>query len=220
MRLNQPVEAEMRAQGYGPWKTLLYESLVRAATVRYLYEHDGPKVAEHAVVQEQLRGFVSTGDLAELLAGYEKNRQTYPTLESFMPEIVKFFDGAAARVGVLMKRVDDLRPKIAKLSIENGARDIDPHLAAIVVQFDRPMDTSAYAVAQRNPTLFPKVGKVAFDATGTVFTIPVTLEADRDYEIALNWPGGGSFASDDGVPLKYVLLHFHTRAARAAVGKR
>lgn len=220
MRLNEPLEAEMRAQGYGPWKTLLYESMVRAVTVRYVFDHDGAKAADRAVAQEQLRSFVCTDELAELLGKYEQNRQTYPTLASFMPEIVSYFDGAAARVGVLIKRVDDLRPKISKLSIENGARDIDPQLKAIVVKFDRPMDTSAWAVAQRNPTQFPRVGRVNFDKSGMVFTIPVTLESDHDYEIALNWPGGGSFASEDGVPLKYVLLHFHTRPARPTVGRR
>ena len=220
MRLNEPLEAEMRSQGYGPWKTLLYESMVRAVAVRYAFDHDGPKAAERAVLHEQLRAFICTDELADLLGEYEKNRQTYPTLESFMPQVVKYFEGAAARVGVLIKRVDDLRPKIAKLSIENGSRDIDPRLTAIVVRFDRPMDTSAWAVAQRNPTQFPRVGRVSFDKTGMVFTIPVTLEADRDYEMALNWPGGGSFASEDGVPLKYVLLHFHTRPARPTVSKR
>jgi hypothetical protein len=43
---------------------------------------------------------------------------------------------------------------------------------------------------------------VSFDETGQVFTIPVTLEPDKEYGFSLNWPGGGSFESVDGFLLK------------------
>jgi hypothetical protein len=215
-QLNEPVREAMQAQAYGPWKTLLYESLVRAATVRYILEHRGQEAARRAIQYEHSRSFLWTGELVELLAQYENDRESYPTLESFMPKVVEFFDAVAPRAGELARRYDESRPKVATMNITNGAQDVDPNLTEIVIRFDRPMRRTSYAVARKNAARFPKVGKVRFDETGTIFTIPVTLEPGRDYEFSLNWPGGGSFASEDGTPLKHVPVRFRTRAATSS----
>lgn len=60
---------------------------------------------------------------------------------------------------------------------------------------------------------YPKTGKVAFDEMGAVFTMSVTLEPSHDYSFGLNWQGGGAFQSQDGVPLKQVVVRFRTAAA-------
>lgn len=211
-QLNQPVQEAMRAQAYGPWKTLLYESLVRATTIRYIIEHTGPEAARGAIQREHARSFLWTGELVALLGQYEKDRKAYPTIESFMPKVVDFFNDVGRRIGELMRRYDESRPKVAAMNITNGAQDVDPNLTEIVIRFDRPMRKTSYAVARTNAARYPKIGKVRFDETRTVFTVPVTLEPDRDYEFSLNWPGGGSFASEEGVPLKHVPISFRTKA--------
>ncbi len=47
---------------------------------------------------EESRSFLWVGALAELMDDYEKDRQRYPTLETFFPQIVAFFNTYASGV--------------------------------------------------------------------------------------------------------------------------
>jgi len=110
-RLNGPLRAAMSRQGYGTGKELLYESMVRGATIRYIYDHAGPEAARRAEAAERDRSFLWIDDLCDLLGTYEKSRGTHPTLESFMPEVVQFFDHEAPRIGELQRSYEQSRPK-------------------------------------------------------------------------------------------------------------
>jgi hypothetical protein len=200
-----PVEAAMKRQSYGNWKTMLNESLTRAATVEYVMEHDGPEAAQRAIRQENSRSFFWMSDLVALLDAYRGDRRQYPTFESFMPRVAQFFDDLAPRIHEL---TDRLQPKVISTSIAEGARDVDPGVTGIVVRFSMPM-------SRVGPAKGSKLSGGRFDETGTVLTIPVTLEPERDYVIPLRWSGGQSFLSADGVPLPATLLRFRTGAAPA-----
>jgi hypothetical protein len=212
-RLFEAEKAEMSRQAYANGKTVLNESLVRAATARYAFEHQGPEAAAASVTEERSHAFLWTGDLLALLGKYAQDRERYPTLDSFMPQVVAFFDGVAARVDQMIRDDDAARPKIVSLSVVNGAQDVDPALKEIVVRFDRAMNTHHYAVVRTSALAQPKFGEVSFDETGRVFRIPVTLEPNKEYAFSLNWPGGGSFQSVDGSLLKPVEVKFRTKSA-------
>ncbi|MGB7762157.1 MAG: DUF4932 domain-containing protein [Bryobacteraceae bacterium] len=212
-RLFEAENAEMRHQAYTNGKTVLNESMVRAATARYAFEHQGPEASAAAVTEERSRGFLWTGELVALLGKYAQDRERYPTLDSFMPQVVAFFDDVASRAERMVRDEEAGRPKIVSLSFVNGAQDVDPALKEIVVRFDRPMKKDRYAVARTSAVAQPKFGKVSFDETGRVFTIPVTLEPDKEYAFSLNWPAGGAFQSVEGVLLKAVEVKFRTRPA-------
>ena len=212
-RLFEALSAEMKRQAYSNGKTVLNESLVRGATARYVFEHQGPEAAAASVKMERSHGFLWTGELLALLGKYAQDRARYPSLDSFMPQVVAFFDDAAARVDQMVRDDDAGRPKVVSLSIVNGAQDVDPALKEIVVRFDRAMKTDRYSVARTSALPQPKFGKVSFDESGRVFTIPVTLEPDKEYAFSLNWPEGGSFESADGFLLKAVEVKFRTRPA-------
>ncbi|MGO9228720.1 MAG: DUF4932 domain-containing protein [Bryobacteraceae bacterium] len=203
-----PVQAAMERQAYGDWKALLYESMVRAATIQYVLEHDGPDAARRSIQEENSRSFYWMGDLCDLLGVYKNSRQKYPTLESFMPRVVEFFNDAAPRLGELTKRYDDSRPKVVSMSVHDGALDVDPALTEIVVRFNQPMST---VDLNKDPRF--RTGR--FDQSGTALTIPVVLEPEHDYQFSLSWPNGQNLTSADGVPLQPVLLHFRTKVASA-----
>ena len=86
------VAAAMRRQAYDNWKTMFYESLVRASTLRYVRQYDGAMAAWLATQEEKARGFPWIEDLSALLGEYEAHRDRYPTLESFSPRLVAFFN--------------------------------------------------------------------------------------------------------------------------------
>jgi hypothetical protein len=86
------VAEAMKRQAYPGWQTMMYESLVRACVVRYRLATEGEAAAERQIIQENTNRFYWMRDLSNLLGEYEANRNKYPTLESFFPEIVAFFD--------------------------------------------------------------------------------------------------------------------------------
>ena len=84
---------KMEAQAYGSWQTMYAEAIVRASVIKYLKDHHYPFEFIQSEINDQVgKGFIWTGDLVEALERYDNNRAQFPTLESFMPEIVRFFE--------------------------------------------------------------------------------------------------------------------------------
>ena len=65
--------------------------------IRYIAWNTGDKAAAFAAAQERARKFHGIQELADLLAEYEGSRDVFPTLESFFPKIVEFFEGLTDR---------------------------------------------------------------------------------------------------------------------------
>jgi hypothetical protein len=86
------VAAGLKRQAYGNWQTMMYESLVRACTIRHIRRYQGVVVAWTATQQEKSRQFVWMDGLVDLLGEYEAQRDRYPTLDKFAPRIVEFFN--------------------------------------------------------------------------------------------------------------------------------
>ncbi|MBL0355902.1 MAG: DUF4932 domain-containing protein [Chitinophagaceae bacterium] len=82
----------MKNTFYGNWQYLLYESLVRACTIKYMMsnEKDNTTATKEIIKQEEL-GFFWIKGLVEKLSIYENNRKKYKNLEAFMPEVIKYF---------------------------------------------------------------------------------------------------------------------------------
>jgi hypothetical protein len=202
-RIYQAVAPAMQRQSYGDSGTMLNQSLSRAVTIEYVMEHDGQEAARIAIQKENARSFFWMSGLVGLLDTYRKGRDQYQTFDSFMPRVAQFFANTAPKVQEL---TDRLQPKVVSTSIAEGARDVDPGTKQIVVRF-------SMAMFRAGPNKSSKTSGGRFDTTGTVLTIPVTLEADRDYAIPLRWSGGQSFVSADGVPLPGATLRFRTAPA-------
>jgi hypothetical protein len=97
-RIFYSVEDAMRRQAYPGWRTMMYESLVRACVVRFMLASEGEAAAEQQIVRENTNMFFWMRGLSSLLGEYEAHRGKYPDLDSFFPEIVKFFDSYAASI--------------------------------------------------------------------------------------------------------------------------
>ncbi len=107
----QRVAGRMRSQAYATAGTMLRESLVRACTVRFHRQFEGAEAARRAAQSEAARGFVWTADLAKLLEEYEAQRQKYPTLDSFAPRLVAFFDEYAREFDQKQTTLAGQRPR-------------------------------------------------------------------------------------------------------------
>jgi len=92
-------KAQMHQQAYSTWKTMMTESLVRACVIRYVRATKGRIAAWLETQGQTALGFVWVGGLADCLVEYEDLRDHYPTLDTFMPKVVEFFDDYARKHG-------------------------------------------------------------------------------------------------------------------------
>jgi len=81
----------MRSQAYATWEICVNEHIVRAVTTRLAYLYLGQNAGDAALANEKGRGFYYIEALCESLEDYESNRDTYPTFESFYPQLIKVF---------------------------------------------------------------------------------------------------------------------------------
>jgi len=96
--LFEPVSKQMRSRAYSNAQTLLKESLVRACVIRYRRQYEGEEAARRVAQSEKKNGFFCMPELVDLLADYEAHREQYPTLEDFLPRLIRFFAEAAERI--------------------------------------------------------------------------------------------------------------------------
>lgn len=89
--------AALQGQGYGSWRALMCETLVRASVIRYLEVNHGPEVARRDMEEQKSRKFVWLPGLCKELERYERQRDKYPTFEHFMPEIARYLDDYVRR---------------------------------------------------------------------------------------------------------------------------
>lgn len=211
------VENQMRDQGNANWRVVLGETLVRAAVARYLLEHEGAENARAEILGQKGKGYIWMQETYDLLGEYETNRKKYPTFNSFMPRIIKYFNRLPARIETLKKNYDASRPRVASLSIENGSQNIDPALTEIIVKFDRPMQKTAPELmwdvrpVRGGHDRFPAITKQEFDDDGSTYRLLVKLEPNRSYELELNRLTGGAFVSIESVPLAPFKIQFKTK---------
>jgi hypothetical protein len=212
-RIFPHVKGAMEAQAYGDWQTMMIESLNRAAAeVRYTRAIKGPEAAKKIIQNNVARGFLWTGELADLLGQYEAHRDQYPTLDAFFPRIVDFFNEYSQK----MKKARAGAPQVIKTIPAAGERNVDPALKELVVVFDREMKTNSYAWTGDGKN-FPRQAKGAKPIwrDARTCTLAVQLEPGRSYFFGIN--GGGfskkGFLGLDGTPAEAVVVPFTTRAA-------
>lgn len=89
------VEA-MRREGYTTWDQVINESIIRAVTARLTTQERGNAAGEAEIADELQRGFVYVPALISALEHYEAHRETYPTIESYYPNLLRVFEEATS----------------------------------------------------------------------------------------------------------------------------
>lgn len=89
--LYSKIEKQMSSQAYSNWETCVNEHIIRAITARLIYLDQGQSAYNTIIANERANGFYYVPALCESLARYEINRDDYPTLESYYPELIKVF---------------------------------------------------------------------------------------------------------------------------------
>jgi len=91
-KLYAATTSAMKGMGYQNWRSLMYESAVRASVACYIRNSFEPEDLQNYLDIQAARGFVCIKELSNLLLTYETNRDKYSTFESFFSEFVNFLD--------------------------------------------------------------------------------------------------------------------------------
>jgi hypothetical protein len=175
----------LNRQACGNSKIMLFEILVRAGTFKYMAEHY-PVNINKQLANEKSNGFIWIDELYNSFTIYEQNRDKYPTLKSYMPEIVKLQNKLNPKK--LLKEQEKNMPTMSIANIKDGQQDVDAaKTTQIIVKFDRKMNTKANGstYGKKGEKYFPEVieGKWNED-TKMEWILEVKLEPNREYSIA------------------------------------
>ncbi len=85
------VAEHLASQGYNSWSVAVNEHIIRAITARMLDRHLGRSVGLSSINTDVNRGFAYVPGLVRKLEEYEQDREAYPTLEEFYPELLTAF---------------------------------------------------------------------------------------------------------------------------------
>lgn len=207
------VKDQMTKMAYGNWKTVMYESLVRAASIQYFIDSKvSEKLVRRMTITEISNGFYWTGRLVDLLRDYQSSRDKYPALSDFMPVVASFYTKTAPDVDALKSdflahcaHVEAIEPDI------NGALAVDPALTEIRIRFDKPLNPkSGYSInyGDQGAEHFPLDGKPKYGDDGLYLIVNVKIKPDWDYSFNLT---PMAFRTPDDYPLANYRVKFHTR---------
>jgi len=211
-KVYEPVADRMKSLAYGTWQTMIVESLVRAAVLRYTFEHEAKQeVTDAALMRERNNGFLWMDELFALLGVYENNRAVFPTFRSFMPMVESYYNDLAKRIDFKATQFESQRPRVVSIEpFSNGAQDVDPALTQVTIAFDKPLHTGGYSInlGKGGREHFPIEKVIRFNESGSSITLRVKLKPEWEYEFIMT---GMTFRSKDGYPLQPYTVKFKTR---------
>jgi hypothetical protein len=211
-KLMGPIRKAMERQAYPNWRTVVYEHVVRAATCRFAFRVQGEEAGRKAIEHEKGRSFVYIEPLCARLQQYEQQRDRYPTLHDFFPELLAAFDEAMAN----MPEIEAVVPRVVRTVPQTGARDVDPNLTELSVEFSVDMSQGGYSWTQRSDEEFPQTTGKPRWISPRICVLSVKLKPDHDYWIGLNAGPFTGFSSKDGAVAEAYVLQFRTAASTDA----
>jgi hypothetical protein len=182
------IKQEMfRNQAYGNSFIVLCEILVRASVIKYFMAHSPEMELNKYLRQQEYYGFMWIEELYNALSAYEQNREKYPTLRSFMPEIVKIQNELSSK-----KKEKEQQKKQQKegatmsiANIMNGDQNVDASITQIIVKFDQPMlYPCGSTYGKKGQKYFPEILDAKWNEEKTEWILEVKLEPNREYSIA------------------------------------
>ena len=211
-KIYNKVREQMESMAYGNSKTMIDESLVRAAVVRYMKNHgtDSAKVQD-LIHSERKSGFLWIEDVINVLEHYESNRDKYPTLQSFMPQIVKFYNQLALRIDSVKKHFEQNRPQVVSIEpFENNAQGVDTSISEMVINFDKPLNPKHFSIrlSEGGQEQMPITDLIGFTNNNKSLRLKIALKPNHEYSFVL---GSQKFRTVDGYPLREYVVKFKTK---------
>jgi hypothetical protein len=200
----------LNRQAYKNSQIMLCEILVRASVIKYLADNLSINPKKY-FSKEIHHGFIWIEELYNSFDQYEHHREKYPTLRSFMPEIIAIQNELNPEKMETERQA--MAPTMSIANIVNGDQNVDAALTTqIIVQFDKKMYTHANGSTYGNKgeKYFPEIIDAKWnEETKTAWILEVKLKSNKEYSIA--FPAQWFFSEDYISPKNTVYLDFKTK---------
>jgi len=194
------VEHEMSQQAYSNWQIMLNEALVRASVIKYFIDHGASESEIQMMLNNEInKGFLWMNGLVDELKKYGNQRNNYPTLESYIPNLSHAY-----------KTFDVQRPKVESITeFANNDTNVSPQLKTITINFDKTLSGNGYSMnyGKQGQQTFPKMGKVYFTNNNMSVVIEVQLIPNQEYQFVLT---DKRFKTPAGIGLETYEVNFKT----------
>lgn len=206
--LYRTIKDKMQKQAYGSWEIMMSEALVRASVIKYMKDHRlGEALIEKEINDQVNMGFFWIKELVGELEKYDKQRNLYPTLEKYIPELAKAYESYPT---LLTLQSDDKRPQVIAIDeFTNGDKTVSADLKTITINFDRPLLGKGYSVnyGSKGKGAFPPIEGINYTNGNQSVKMVVKLEKGKEYQFILS---GKHFVSKDGIGMNDYEVNFQT----------
>jgi len=210
--LFEAMATEMRGQAYGDWEVMFNESVVRAAVIQYMLDHDfDPQTVEDERNEQFYRGFIWIDDLVKELNKYQDNRDQFTSFRAYMPTIANAFKDFSDNIKNYEKNYNDSRPKVVSISeFANGSEEVDASTTQITINFDTEMQGFGYSIhyGSLGKKHYPEITKIRYSTDKKSVILEVKLEKEQHYQLILLSKG---FKSKEKIPIKDFEINFKTK---------
>ena len=200
------VQPRMKELAYGQARIMLYETLVRANTLRYLRHYHETDVLAAAIAEDRSKGFPWTPELADLLDSLDQSNGKLFVTDTARRIAVLLHDwgqGNGARISAEMERLAAEEqahlakgPQILQFVPAQDAM-VGTDFGMLEIHFDRPMSPGLAIFGD-----LPEVaGNPTWDEAMEVLRLPVKLSPGARYHLYLNSRDSDKMRSANGEPL-------------------
>lgn len=135
-------KTQMKRQAYPSLDIVLYEYLVRTSTLRYLKNKGADSTQiQFSISVDQDQHFYFVEELYNLMEEYEKNRDKYKDMSSFMPVFASKLKEIGDNYDKYCQKAFEGYPVLVECTL-NEKKTISPSDNIIYLKFDKPMRTN------------------------------------------------------------------------------
>ena len=138
---------KMLASGAYSKAAMLPEWLTRLGTLMYGKEYASEEIP-YTITQDARVGFIWQQRAFDFMSNFTANREQYPYLRDFMPQLVAFFNFTADNFDKVVFEYENREPYVVNVYPAVGSElDLSQETIEIRISFSEPMDTHAQGMA-------------------------------------------------------------------------
>jgi hypothetical protein len=179
------VEKPLTNAAYGYTSSTLIEGFNALFTNMYFKEYP-TRFEKYSIRYDEDKGFVWMRRAVRFMDNFLKDRNLYPTIEDFLPQLVSFINFCGDNIEQIVFEYNHSNPYI--INVFPGLNSVvSADVKEIRVDFSHPMWGSYGTNTLKQPDVVypPKNGDIHWNENQTTLIIPVKLEKGKSYGIAI-----------------------------------
>lgn len=207
---------DMRENAYGNVQESLLEWLNNLFSIMYLRDNE-PGLVDYIVGILRDRGFIWMPRSVQFMEYFYQNRGQYPHIDSFMPQVVDFFNYTSSDFDRIKFETQNNHPYVRNIFPANGSNIYNGNFRDIQISFSQPM-LGSYCIdtVKDDPTItdLPRAQiRQAYWIDDYTLSIPLDcsqIEKNKKYGLVLR---GNGYATKDYVYMNndYTIIYNTTQ---------